>query len=96
MNKTIVTLVTAAAVSLSVGAAHAGGWGSKGHKARSGSLVNVSPSVDVGDITALNGNRILNNSAILSGNSTNVGNGILSGIGVGILSGNKSGGKKRR
>lgn len=84
-------LMTAIVVSMSTVASYAGGWGGGG----SNSLINVSPSVDLGDVTALNG--ILNGNAILSGNNvsdilngnqTGVGNGILSGIGVGVLSGN--------
>lgn len=83
-------LMTAIVVSMSTVASYAGGWGGG-----SNSLINVSPSVDLGDVTALNGilngNAILNGnnvSDVLNGNQTGVGNGILSGIGVGILSGN--------
>ena len=104
MKTMIITLVTATAVSMSAGAAHA--WGKKGNSqtttASSGGLVNIAPSVGLGNVSVLNGLSVLNGAAILSGNTTNVGNGILSGIGVGILSGNNknngnsSGGKKRR
>lgn len=85
--KTFKFTLAAAFVACSAVAAHAGGWGGSsythvGHNQTStGGLINVSPSVGLGDISVLNG--ILNNSAILSGN--NVGNGNLSGNGVGIL-----------
>lgn len=87
MNKFVFTL-TAAVVSFSTVGAYAGGWGGGGN---SGSLINVSPSVDLGKVTALNGvlsgNNILSGnvvSGILNGNNTNVVSGILSGIGVNI------------
>ncbi len=95
MKKTIAIAVCVAAVSTSQ--AFAGGWGS-GSSYSSG-LINVSPSVNLGDVNALNGIR--NNSAIASGNNVLSGNvtgilnqstGILSGIGVNLLSGSK---KKR-
>lgn len=86
--KTFTLTLAAAFVACSAVAAHAGGWGSSsnythvGHNQTStGGLINVAPSIGVGNIGVLNG--ILNNSAILSGN--NVANGNLSGNGVGIL-----------
>lgn len=91
MNKYVFAL-TAAVVSFSTVGAYAGGWGGGG---RSGSLINVSPSIDLGKITALNGvlngNNILSGnvvSGILDGNKTNVVSGILSGIGLNVLGGN--------
>lgn len=94
MKKMIVSIAAAAVVTMSVGAAQANGWGSRGGQQtyHSGGLVNVSPSVNLGSLNALNNVGILNGNAILSGNRTNtsIGNGILSGIGVGILSGNNN------
>ncbi|MEO4000127.1 hypothetical protein [Mesorhizobium sp. CAU 1732] len=79
MKKFITVAGVAAALALSAGAAHAGGWGNKGHNNYSSGLINVSPTVRTGDLNVLSG--ILNNSPILSGNS------ILSGnnTGIGIL-----------
>lgn len=80
-------LMTAIVVSMSTAVSYAGGWGGGG----SNSLVNVSPSVDLGNVTALNGILNGNNvSDILSGNQTGIGNGvgILGGIGTGIIGGN--------
>ena len=86
--KKFVLALTVAAVSFSTVGANAGGWGGGGN---SGSLINVSPSIDLGKITALNGvlnnNNILNGnvvSGVLSGNNTNVVSGILSGIGLNV------------
>ncbi|RUM99769.1 hypothetical protein EET67_02470 [Pseudaminobacter arsenicus] len=82
--KTFTLTLAAAFVSCSAIAAQAGGWGKTsythvGHNQTStGGLINVSPSLGLGDVNVLNG--------ILNGNKT--GNGILSGIGVGILGGN--------
>ncbi|MER9367671.1 hypothetical protein NKI66_16930 [Mesorhizobium sp. M0518] len=75
MNKFTVILA-AVAVASSVGAAEAGCGcgGSGGWGGNSGSLINVSPSIDLGKITALND--------VLSGNN------ILSGLGVNLLGGN--------
>jgi hypothetical protein len=91
MNKFVFAL-TAAVVSFSTVGAYAGGWGSSN---KSGSLINVSPSIDLGKITALNGvlndNNILSGnvvSGILDGNKTNVVSGVLSGIGLNVLGGN--------
>jgi hypothetical protein len=85
MNKFTVILATAV-VSFTAVSAHAGGWGSKGNNNNSsGGLINVAPAVALGDIKLLNGLSILNKSPILSGNNTVLGNGILSGIGLGIL-----------
>lgn len=72
-------------VSFSSMSAYAGGWG----KSNSGSLINISPKVDLGDIAALN--DVLNGAVI--GNGNTVGdilsdNGILNGNVLGILSGN--------
>ncbi|MFU0503105.1 hypothetical protein [Pseudaminobacter sp. NGMCC 1.201702] len=103
--KTFTITLAAAFVSCSAIAAQAGGWGSSSHtqfghnQTSTGGLVNVSPSIGLGDVNVLNGllngTSVLNGSAILSGNTVsgilngnNTGNGILSGIGVGVLGGN--------
>jgi hypothetical protein len=98
MNKITVVLAVAAVSFWTVGA-QAGGWGSTGgnHGLSSG-LINVSPSVGLGNVSVLNGigndNAILSGnvvSGILNGNKTNVGNGIngvLNGVGVNLLGGN--------
>jgi|SRR4051794_8852344 hypothetical protein len=98
MNTFTITLA-AAFVSCSAIAAQAGGWGGSnythvGHNQTStGGLINVAPSIGLGDVNVLNG--ILNGSAILSGNNISgilngnkTGNGILSGVGVGLLGSN--------
>ncbi len=96
--KTTATIIAAAAIALTPLSAQAGGWGGKSR----GGLINVSPSVDVGDVKLLNRSRVLSGNGILNGNKTGIlngvaGNGILGGslnnIGVGIL---KRGGKRRR
>lgn len=85
------SILFAAAVALSFVATPvlANGWGGShkaptnyghsGHNSQSAGLVNVSPSVQLGNIGVANG--VLGNSAILSGN------GILSGnnTGIGVL-----------
>lgn len=88
--KKFAIVLAAAVVSFSTAGAYAGGWGGN-----SGSLINVSPSVDLGKVTALNGvlngNGILSGnvvSGILDGNKTNVLSGVLGGIGVNVLGGN--------
>lgn len=82
--KSIAIATIAFAFMMSGAAAHAGGWNGK-----SGGLVNVSPSVQVGSVGvangALSGNSALNGNAILSGNAVS---GILNGNTVGVLSGN--------
>jgi hypothetical protein len=115
MRKFIALATLASGLSLSIASAQAGGWGGyngynshntyasqKGHNSNSSGLVNVSPSVNTGNISVLSG--ILNQSPILSGNSilsgNNAGLGIL-GSGTGLLnnvlgSHNRGGGKKRR
>ncbi|MDF3212810.1 hypothetical protein EN962_20690 [Mesorhizobium sp. M7A.F.Ca.CA.001.09.2.1] len=96
--KKFALVLTAAMVSFSTVGAYAGGWGGS-----SGSLINVSPSIGVGQVTALNGilsgNNILSGNVvqgILNGNKTNVLTGVLSGIGVNVLGGNsyKLGGRR--
>lgn len=94
--KKFTLVLTAAAVSFSTVGADAGGWGKTrtgGNTGVSSGLINISPSIGLGDITALN--DVLNGNAILSGNKTNVGilsgigvSGILSGIGLNVLGGN--------
>lgn len=89
--KAFAITATAVALSLTAGAAHAGSWG----KSRGNGLVTVSPTVGLGAVNVLNGVSVLNGSPILSGNvvsgilSRND-TGILNGIGLGVLSGNKS------
>ena len=101
MNKFIA--VVALASGLSMSAAQAGGWGGhNGHTNASSGLVNVSPTINTGNITGIS--NVLNWSPILSGNSilsgNNAGIGVL-GTGTGLLntvigSPNRSGGRKRR
>ncbi|TPI14365.1 hypothetical protein FJW06_10335 [Mesorhizobium sp. B4-1-3] len=89
MKKFVFALTAAVVVSFSPAGAYAGGWGGS-----SGSLINVSPNVNLGALNGvLNGNNILNGnvvSGILNGNKTNVVSGILSGIGVNVGSNNYS------
>ncbi|MBZ9741697.1 MULTISPECIES: hypothetical protein [unclassified Mesorhizobium] len=89
--KKFALVLTAAMVSFSTVGAYAGGWGG----GSSGSLINVSPSIGLGQVNALNGvlngNNILSGNVvqgILNGNKTNVLSGVLSGIGVNVLGGN--------
>jgi hypothetical protein len=92
--KTYIVLMAAVAFSFTAASAQAGGWSNKGNIS-SGGLVNVSPSVALGDVKVLNG--VLNGNAIASGNTVgNIlnGTGLLNGNALGILSGNKSIGKK--
>lgn len=110
MIKSATFAVVAVSLSLATAQAHAGGWGGSktvksytnhtvsAHNNYSSGLLNVSPSVKLGDVNVLSG--ILNNSPILSGNSilsgNNTGVGIL-GTGTGLLNnviGNR--GKSRR
>lgn len=93
MNKFTLVLAVAAVSFYTVGA-EAGGFGGKtkiigGNSGVSSGLINVSPSIGLGNVTALNnilsGNAILSGnvvSGILSGNRTNVGNGILGAVGL--------------
>jgi len=83
------------ALSVTAGTASAGGWKHNGYSSQKNSLINVSPTVDLGNV--LSGIGVLNNSAvasgnvvsgILSGNNTGVGAGVLGG--VSNLLGNKS------
>jgi hypothetical protein len=97
MNKFAFVVAVAAVSFYSVGA-QAGGFGGKtkiigGNSGVSSGLINVSPSIGLGNVTALNnilsGNGILSGnvvSGILNGNKT--GNGILSGIGLSGIGGN--------
>ncbi|MBN9220402.1 MAG: hypothetical protein J0I79_20840 [Mesorhizobium sp.] len=91
MNKFTV-IFAAAAIASSVGVAQAGsgGWGGN-----SGSLINISPTIDLGKIgvlnNLLNGNNILSGNlveGILSGNKTSLVGGVLSGIGINLAGGN--------
>ena len=85
-----------AVVSFSTAGAYAGGFGRHGgNTGISSGLVNISPSIGLGDVTALNnvlsGNAILsgnNVSGILNGNTTNVLSGILGSVGNAVSQGN--------
>jgi hypothetical protein len=93
MNK-FAFVAAVAAVSFYTVGAEAGGFGGKtkiigGNSGVSSGLINVSPSIGLGNVTALNnilsGNGILSGnvvSGILNGNKTNVGNGILGAVGI--------------
>ncbi|WP_315923832.1 hypothetical protein [Mesorhizobium sp. SP-1A] len=98
-------VLATAIVSLSTAGAYAGGCncGSTkigGSTGISSGLINVSPSIGLGNISALNGiangNAILSGnviSGILSGNKTGVLNGVggvLNGLGVNLLGSNAS------
>ncbi|MEZ2330437.1 hypothetical protein AB6802_11970 [Mesorhizobium sp. RCC_202] len=89
MKKFSLALTAAVVVSFSSVGAYAGGWGGG-----SGSLINVSPNVNLDALNGvLNGNNILSGnvvSGILNGNKTNVVSGILSGIGINLGSNNYS------
>ncbi|HEY4193350.1 MAG TPA: hypothetical protein VGM46_11955 [Mesorhizobium sp.] len=99
MNKFAIVL-SIAAVSFYTVSAQAGGFGGKtkivgGNSGVSSGLINVSPSIGLGNVTALNnilsGNGILSGnvvSGILNGNKTNAVTGILSGIGLTGIGGN--------
>ena len=87
MNK-FAFVAAVAAVSFYTVGAEAGGFGGKtkiigGNSGVSSGLINVSPSIGLGNVTALNnilsGNVV---SGILNGNKTNVGNGILGAVGI--------------
>ena len=85
--------------------AMAGGWGKSGTTQSSyGGFVNISPSVQTGNIALLSGIGLLNNSNILSGNvvsgivsgnNNNVGHGNVTGsqnaVGNGIIGGGSFG-----
>ena len=97
MKKYIFALAITA-VSFSAVGAQAGGFGRHGgNTGVSSGLINVSPSIGLGDISALNGvlsgNAILsgnNVSGILNGNTTNVLSGILGSVTDVVTQGNKS------
>lgn len=91
----------AALLSFAAIPAEAGGWGRSGASQQSsGGLVNISPSVQTGNMNILSGIGVLNNSSILSGNvlsgivtgsHNNLGNGNVNGkqnaVGNGIVGG---------
>jgi hypothetical protein len=93
-----------AVVSFSAVGAQAGGFGRHGgNTGISSGLINVSPSIGLGDITALNnvlsGNAILsgnNVSGILNGNTTNILSGILGSVTNAVSQGNRSYRLRRR
>ncbi len=102
MKKFAAIAAIATALSFSAASAHAGGWGSTGNvNSSAGGLINVSPSIQTGNVKVLNG--ILNGSPIASGNAVKgilSNNGVLTGnnTGVGILGnalGVLNGGKRR-
>lgn len=83
MNKYLIVATVAGAMTMTAASAEAGGWGGyNGHNNYSNGLVNVSPTVRVGDLNLLSGIGILNGSPILSGNNTGVG---ILGSGTGLL-----------
>ena len=90
--KSFYVATAAVVMALSVSSAHAGGFGqtNSNNAISSGGLLNVSPSIGL-DLKLLNGVSVLNGnvvSGILSGNNT--ANGLLNGLTLGILGGNKS------
>lgn len=102
MKKFTAIAAVAAVLSFSAASAQAGGWGSTGNvNSSAGGLINVSPSIQTGNIKLLSG--ILNGSPIASGNVVQgilSNNGVLIGnnTGVGILGtalGVLNGGKRR-
>lgn len=96
--------LTVAVCSFSTVGAYAGGFGHRGGSTgMSSGLINISPSIGLGDITALNnvlsGNAILSGnvvSGILNGNNTNVLSGILGTVGNAVSQGNRSYKLRRR
>lgn len=86
MNK-FAFIAAVAAVSFYTVGAQAGGFGAaRSNNNTSGAgLINVAPGVALGDLNVLNGLSILDKSPILSGNNTVIGNGLLNGIGIGLL-----------
>ncbi len=86
MNK-FAFVAAVAAVSFYAAGAQAGGFGTQrsNNNSSGAGLINVSPGIALGDINLANGLSVLNKSPILSGNNTVVGNGILNGIGLGLL-----------
>lgn len=85
MKKIVLSMATVTAIVVTGATAEAGGWGQSGKTNASQGLLNVSPSVGLGEIKVLNGISILNGSPVASGNSTDVGSGLL---GRGILNKN--------
>ena len=80
--KKIAFVLVVALTSFSAATAQAGGFGRSGWNAgMSSGLINVSPSIGLGNITALN--NVLSGNAILSGNNVS---GILNGT-TNLLSG---------
>ena len=101
--KTVMIFAASVAIAISAGSAHAGGWGKKGGSnslvSVGGVGVNVLNGGSLVNGSILGGNAILSGnivSGILNGNKTAVGNGILSGGVLGILSGNSYRAKKGR
>lgn len=84
MNKVICVLAVASGCLAPV-AAQAGGWGSNGNASQSSGLVNVSPSIGLGNVNVLNGVSVLNGSGVLSGNAVGILNGNKTGIANGVL-----------
>lgn len=108
MKKYAALIALATAVSFTAASAQAGGWGSPGHgQVSSGGLLNLSPSIQTGNLNLLSGIGVLNNSSILSGNvisgivkgnNNNVGHGNVSGhqnaVGNGFIGGGSFGNVK--
>ncbi|MEO3385531.1 hypothetical protein [Mesorhizobium sp. CAU 1741] len=107
MKKFAALLALATAVSFTTVSAQADGWGKGGHRQSSGGLLNVSPSIQTGNLKLLSGIGVLNNSSILSGNvlsgivkgnNNNVGHGNVSGrqnaVGNGFIGGGSFGNSK--
>lgn len=89
MKKFAALAALATALSFSAMPAEANGWGNRGNSNTSGGgLLNLSPSIQTGNLNLLSGIGILNNSSILSGN---VLSGIVKGNGNNVGQGNVSG-----
>lgn len=105
MKKIALFAVVAAAVSSVAIPANAGGWGrTSTTQASQGGLLNVSPSIQLGDLGVANGLSILGGASILSGNvlsgivkgaNNNVGQGNVAGrqngVGNGLIGGGSFG-----
>lgn len=69
MKKIAVFAVVTAAISTAAIQAHAGGWGrTSTTQASQGGLINLSPSIQLGDLGIANGLNILGGASLLSNN----------------------------
>lgn len=69
MKKIAVFVAVAAAISSAAVPAHAGGWGrTSTTQASQGGLINLSPSIQLGDLGIANGLNILGGASLLSNN----------------------------